>query len=251
MDSFISWIGGKRLLRKRIMSLFPSDFDRYVEVFGGAGWVLFGADRHAPVEVYNDYDGDLVNLFRCVKCHPQELRRELAYTLNSREVFSTYRKQMTAEGLTDIQRAARYFMIIKLSYGSDRRTYGCKHSNITRMVDYLSKAHERLSSVVIEHRSYKDIIQRYDRPDALLYLDPPYHGTEKYYDCGFGEDDHLQLHKLLSNAQGKFILSYNDDAFVRDLYKDFEVIPAVRNSNLVARYEAADKQYRELIIKNF
>lgn len=251
MDSFISWIGGKRLLRKRIMSLFPSDFDRYVEVFGGAGWVLFGADRHAPVEVYNDYDGDLVNLFRCVKCHPQELRRELAYTLNSREVFSTYRKQMTAEGLTDIQRAARYFMIIKLSYGSDRRTYGCRHSNVTRMVDYLNKSHDRLSSVVIEHRSYKDIIQRYDRLDTLLYLDPPYYGTEKYYDSGFGEDDHLQLHELLSNAQGKFILSYNDDAFIRDLYKDFEVIPAVRNSNLVARYEAADKQYRELIIKNF
>lgn len=250
MDSFISWIGGKRLLRKRIMSLFPSDFDRYVEVFGGAGWVLFGADRHAPVEVYNDYNGDLVNLFRCVKHHPRELRRELAYTLNSREEFAAYRQQIDAGGLTDIQRAARYFMIIKLSYGSDRRTYGARHSNVTRMVDYLQKAHERLSSVVIEHRSYKEIIQRYDRPDTLLYLDPPYHGTERYY-SGFGEDDHLQLFGLLSKAQGKFVLSYNDDAFVRETYKDFTVIPAVRNSNLVARYETADKQYRELLIKNF
>ena len=70
MNSFISWIGGKKLLRKKIMEQFPEDFDRYIEVFGGAGWVLFGKEKHADMEVYNDLNGDLVNLFRCVKYHP-------------------------------------------------------------------------------------------------------------------------------------------------------------------------------------
>ena len=89
MDSFISWIGGKKLLRNKILSLFPEkkEFNRYVEVFGGAGWVLFASERHAETEVYNDMDGRLVNLFRCVKYHPDALQKELEFTLNSREQF--------------------------------------------------------------------------------------------------------------------------------------------------------------------
>ena len=45
MNSFISWIGGKKLLRKKILEQFPEDYDRYIEVFGGAGWVLFGKEK--------------------------------------------------------------------------------------------------------------------------------------------------------------------------------------------------------------
>lgn len=45
MNSFISWIGGKKLLRKQIIKQFPDNYERYVEVFGGAGWVLFGKEQ--------------------------------------------------------------------------------------------------------------------------------------------------------------------------------------------------------------
>lgn len=54
MNSFIAWVGGKKLLRNEIVSRFPEGIDKYVEVFGGAGWVLFHKDRHAKKEVYND-----------------------------------------------------------------------------------------------------------------------------------------------------------------------------------------------------
>lgn len=252
MDSFIAWIGGKRLLRRRIISMFPSSgIDRYVEVFGGAAWVLFGADQHAKAEIYNDINGDLVNLFRCVKYHYRELQRELRLTLNSREMFFDYRSQMQAEGLTDIQRAAKFFMIIKLSYGSDRRTYGCTAKNIIKMTGYLEKASDRLAHVVIEHRSFEDILRVYDSPGTLFYLDPPYHGTEKYYDNRFAEGDHIRLRDCLSGISGKYVLSYNDDAFVRNLYSKNHVIEVTRNSNLTGRYEHADRKYRELIITNY
>lgn len=69
MKSFIPWIGGKSQLAKRIISEFPEKFDRYIEVFGGGGSVLFASDKHAPMEVYNDANGQLVNLFRCIKYH--------------------------------------------------------------------------------------------------------------------------------------------------------------------------------------
>lgn len=69
MNSFMSWIGGKKALRNKIIEQFPASgtYGRYVEVFGGAGWVLFASDRHAKMEVYNDVNGNLVNLFRCIK----------------------------------------------------------------------------------------------------------------------------------------------------------------------------------------
>lgn len=67
MNSFIGWIGGKKLLRKEIVKRFPKNFNRYIEVFGGASWVLFSKDRLSNMEVYNDINGDPVNLFRCVK----------------------------------------------------------------------------------------------------------------------------------------------------------------------------------------
>lgn len=76
MKSFIPWIGGKTLLAKKITAEFPEDFGRYIEVFGGGGSVLFSKDRHANIEVYNDRNGDLVNLFRCLKYHRSELERD-------------------------------------------------------------------------------------------------------------------------------------------------------------------------------
>ena len=120
MDSLIPWIGGKKLLRDAIIARFPSGkIGRYIEVFGGAAWILFRCERHADMEVYNDYDGNLVNLFRCAKYHPAELDRELSLLLNSREMFYDFLDWQSCRGTTDIQRAARFFMLVRCSYGAD------------------------------------------------------------------------------------------------------------------------------------
>ena len=116
MNSFITWIGGKKLLRNKIVEMFPkSDIDRYIEVFGGVGWVLFHKDQHAKLEVFNDVNSNLINLYRCVKYHCEELQKELDWILISRETFFDYKQQIDTRGLTDIQRAARFFFIIKAS----------------------------------------------------------------------------------------------------------------------------------------
>lgn len=248
MDSFISWIGGKRLLRKQIIAQFPTQFDRYIEVFGGAGWVLFGADRHAKLEVYNDLDGDLINLFRCVKYHAAELQRNIL-PINSRELFYDQLARKDIRGQTDIQRAADFFMRIKCSYGSGGSEFGCNTKSLEKSLDTLPAIQQRLSRVVIEHKSFDNLIKVYDRPSALFYCDPPYHGTEYLYDAPFTAESHQLLKECLSNIKGHFILSYNDDDFVRELYRDFIILPVERASNLTGRYGA--KVYKELIIKNF
>ncbi len=130
-ESFLPRIGGKKLLRKAICESFPHSglYDRYIEVFGGMAWVLLYKDKHANTEVYNDADGKLVNLMRCVKYHFGELVRELNYWFNSRELFQDALSQLKSSGLTDIQRAARYYIKMRISYGADGRSFGCNIVN--------------------------------------------------------------------------------------------------------------------------
>lgn len=72
MNSFISWIGGKKLLRKKILDQFPENYDGYIEAFGEEVWVLFGKEKKG-MKAYNDINSELVNLYRCVKHHPEAL----------------------------------------------------------------------------------------------------------------------------------------------------------------------------------
>lgn len=252
MDSFLSWIGGKKLLRHTIIENFPDtkQFNKYVEVFGGAGWVLFVKDRHTSNEVYNDINSNLTNLFKCVKYHAEELQKELNFTINSRELFEEYISQINSKGLTDIQRAARYFYIIKLSYGSKGGSFGAIKKDVEKMKLYLQEIQQRLTNVVIENECFKDIIVKYDSQETLFYLDPPYHSTEYFYDTEFNEDTHIKLRDILQNIQGKFVLSYNDDEFIKKLYKGFNIIEVEKNHNLTSRYNK-NRRYKEVIIKNY
>lgn len=246
MKSFIPWIGGKSLLANKIISAFPEKIDRYIEVFGGGASVLFAKEKHASLEVYNDANGQLVNLFRCIKYHRGELQREISGYVNSREVFEDIKARINMRGFTDIQRAAMFYIQIKISYGADGRTYGCNKKNISP--DYLSEIEKRLKTgagVVIEHKDFENLIKVYDRPGALFYCDPPYHKTEKYYDAEFKNSDHERLNASLKNIKGRFVLSYNDDEYIRELYRDFDITPVTRQNSL------SKGDYKGLIIKNY
>lgn len=87
MNSFMSWVGGKKNLRDAVLARFPPYYERYIEVFGGAGWVLFHKPPGADFEVYNDFNSNLANLYRCVRDKPNRLKYKLRYVLNSREDF--------------------------------------------------------------------------------------------------------------------------------------------------------------------
>lgn len=239
-------------MRKEIISRFPVGqiISRYIEVFGGAGWVLFGKPQQpGQLEVYNDIDGDLVNLYRCVKYHCEELQRELSGLPDARECFFDIRHQLEVGGLTDIQRAARYYYIIRESYGCDKQTYKTSEVVLDRGINYLPQVKERLRKVKIEHRDFAPLIRTYDRPDALIYCDPPYVDTEHYYDAPFTCTDHERLASVLGAVKGRFILSYNDDPYIRQLYAGCTIEGLVRGNHLAAQVNAIP--YREIIIRNY
>ncbi len=249
MNSFISWIGGKKLLKKKIIEQFPEAFDRYIEVFGGAGWILFDKERHALMEVFNDVNKDLINLYRCVKYHPEALQKELEWAFVSREQFFDYISQAAVRGMTDIQRAARFFCVIKLSFGSDLRSFGVRPRDMQRTIDYLQEVSKRLNKVVIECVDFGRLIKTYDRESALFYCDPPYYEAEKYYPDRFQPEDHIRLRESLSQIKGKFILSYNDCPEIRELYAGYNITAVERQDNLVTKTNP--RRYKEVIIKNY
>lgn len=150
MDSFMKWIGGKKLLRNEIVSRFPDDkLDKYVEVFGGAGWVLFHKEKYAPKEVYNDINSNLVNLFRMMKYHPEAVEKELAFDLNARELHKLYKQNVDNEDLTEIQKAARFLYLIKASYGAKLSSYGTNFCDISHIKNY-----KKIFNMISKKRNY-------------------------------------------------------------------------------------------------
>lgn len=222
-----------------------------IEVFFGAGWVFFGREKQpGQLEVINDRDGQIVNLFRCIKYHRAALQEELEWLVSAREIFFAAIAQLHTDGLTDIQRAARFYYVLKNSFGSNRKTFATSGNGIGCSIDYLEQVQLRLKGVKIENRDFEPILKTYDRPDALFYLDPPYLGTEKLYEGIFGWEDHLRLAANLKELKGRFVLSYNDDPRIRELY-DWCDIKATARRETLSGAGKNQSSFKEIIIRNY
>ncbi len=257
MNSFMSWVGGKKALREEVIRRFPLYYERYAEVFGGGGWVLFHKNPGNDFEVYNDFNGLLANLYRCVREKPDLLIRSLRYVLNSREDFERVRRALdTRRRSTDIQRASWFYQIIRYSYASALTSYGSQPHDMWANFPLIEQAHRRLAKVVVENKDFEKLIRQYDRPVSLFYCDPPYPATEGYYqnigEGGFTEKDHIRLRDTLLSIQGKFLLSYNDDVFIRALYNapGIQIKSLTRINNIKQRYDP-NCQFAELLIANY
>lgn len=285
MNSIISWVGGKKALRDLIYLRMPPQYDRYIEVFGGGGWVLFGKPPDKCMEVYNDFNSNLANLFYCVRERPMALIKELSFLpLNSRDEFVTLRKFLTMEefksehlseeleiathflkepeaaeirdilmeraALGDVKRAAAFYKIIRYSYGSGCTSYGCQPFDIRKTFTIIWEANRRLKDTVIENKDFEALIHQYDRPNAFFYCDPPYYETEGHYEVVFRKEDHVRLRDTLKGIQGKFMVSYNDCEYIRELYRDFQIEAVTRINNMAQRYESGS-EFLEVLIANY
>ena len=252
----MSWVGGKKALREEVVRRFPLCYERYIEVFGGGGCVLFHKPPGKDFEVYNDFNGLLTNLYRCVRDKPDLLENALKYVLNSREDFERARLALRRKRTTDIQRAAWFYQIIRYSYASALTSFGSQPHDIRADFPLIEQAHRRLKDVVVENKDFQKLVRQYDRPMSFFYCDPPYHATEGYYqnigEDGFTEIDHIRLRDTLLSMEGKFLLSYNDDAFVRELYDapGIQIESVTRLNNIKQRYDP-NCQFAEVFIANY
>ena len=208
------------MLVDKLLPLLPAH-TLYVEVFGGGASLLF-AKRPAEVEVYNDLDGGLVNLFRVLR-DPEKFERfraAVGLTLYSREEYRDCRATW-ADCTDDVERARRFYVVARQSFsgrfgagwafrcnpgkGADT-TSGAWQSALAQ----LPEIHSRMRSVQVEHSDFRVLFKNYDRPETLFYVDPPYTADTRKaggYAHEMTDADHRDLVEILRGLKGRALLS--------------------------------------------
>ncbi|MCA1492687.1 DNA adenine methylase [Ensifer sp. NBAIM29] len=224
-----AWIGGKRQLASRLVGMISAiPHVTYAEPFVGMGGVFFRRAAAPRSEVINDRNGEVVNLFRILQRHYPQFMDTLKFQITSRREFERL-KACDPATLTDLERAARFIYLQKLAFGGKvtGQTFGVNiegsaRFNLNRLAPLLEDVHERLAGVVIENLDCLDFIDRYDRPDTLFYLDPPYFGNEgDYGKTLFGRNQFAAMAERLVRLRGRFVLSINDAPEIRETFARF------------------------------
>ena len=236
-------------------------------------------------EVYNDIDGELVNLFRVIKNRPAELMLELGLLpLNSRAEFNDWlhfhnggndpsihlgTQEMILDGTLpkewaeemkatlrrranyrEVRQAAAFLMRVRNSYSSSGRSFACQPFNIRSLFDMIWEMSFRLANVIIEQQSFEVLIPHYDRVDSFFYGDPPYYDSEYVYEAEFDWDHHVLLKETLAQCKGKWLISQVDCPEIRYLFKDYDILDFKRIHPMVQKYTPG-KQFGELLIGNY
>lgn len=249
----IPWLGGKRRLADRLLPLFPPH-ECYVEVFCGGAALYFLRPVPAACEVINDINGELVNLYRVVQHHIEELCRQFKWALSSRQVFK-WLQDTRPETLTDIQRAARFFYLQQHAFGAklNGQTFGTATTgpliNLCRIEESLSAAHLRLSGTIVENLPWQECVRRYDRAHTFFYMDPPYWQTEGYgVPFEFGQYETMAA--AMRTCKGKMMVSINDHPDIRRTFDGFHMHElGIKYS--VGNNHGQPESSRELVITNW
>ncbi len=247
----LSYIGGKNRLARQIIALFPKH-TTYVEPFAGGAQVFFHKEP-SEVEVLNDLDFEIVNFFRVCQWHHQELIRYLRFCPASRRLHELL-SATKPETLTDIQRAGRWIYLLKNSFGGlvvrQHYHYGViqrPNYRPERIPEIIEAAHQRLQGVQLECLPYEQVLNKYDRPQSLFVLDPPY-WQRKLYKHNFTRQDFTDLERRLHQLKGRFILSLDDHYEVRRLFRHWRI---KRTEVAYTAQRKVGKRYGELLITNF
>ena len=157
-----------------------------------------------------------------IKNHPVAFVTELNNYLISREIFDNFMKH---EPRTELERAIKFYYNLACSYSSRSKNFcvnqGYKYMPL-RNLEKVKEASERLRHVIIEKQPWEKIIARFDKPHTFFYLDPPYYTKEHIYKSEDANafNQHEELAEALKQIKGKFLLSYNNDPYIRQLYDD-------------------------------
>jgi DNA adenine methylase len=232
------WYGGKFNHLDWLLPLLPAAH-HYCEPFAGSAAVLLNRIP-APVETYNDIDGEVVNFFRVLREWPDELARLISLTPFSREEF-----HMAISGgnneIDGMERARLFYVRARQARTGLAQTAtlgrwaNCRDTSRSGMsgvisrwlggVESLPEIATRLLRVQIENRPAIDVIRLYDSPETLFYCDPPYlhdtRGDSKAYRFEMSRTQHIELAQVLFSCKGKVALSGYRNALMDKLYKDW------------------------------
>lgn len=249
----IPWQGGKRRLVSQLIEKIP-EHECYVELFAGGAALFFMREKQSKVEIINDINGELVNLYRVVQHHLEEFVRQFKWAIISRQIFE-WLKAASTDLMTDIQRAARFYYLQHTAFGakSSGQTFGTattsKAPSFLRIEDQLTEAYYRLSGVTVENLSWDECLLKYDRPHSFMYADPPYWKLAGY-GMEFGLDQYQRMAELMKTCQSKIMLSINDHPEMREVFAELNISTTLIKYT-VGNSEQSRRLKQELIITNY
>ena len=218
------WYGGKFVHLDFILPHLPMDAEHFCDVYGGSAAVLINRVP-AKVETYNDLDTELVNFFAVLRDQPDDLIRSIGLTPFSREELA--KACGSSENLPPLERARRFYVRARQTRtglaqtSSEGRWAHCVLTSRAGMagavsrwlgaVEGLPEIAQRLQRVQIENAPALEVIRRYDTPQTLFYLDPPYvhgsRGDSSAYGHEMTDKDHRDLAAVLHQVKGRAVLS--------------------------------------------
>jgi DNA adenine methylase len=257
------WYGGKYSHLDWLLPLLP-EAKHYCEPFGGSAAVLINRDP-APIETYNDLDGEVSNFFRVLRDQKGDLIEAIGLTPFSREEFELA-LTIPSQSLTDLERARRFYVLARqvrtglAQTASSGRWAHCRLTSRAGMagavsrwlgsVETLPEIAQRLLRVQIEHAPAIEVIKRFDSEETLFYCDPPYvhqsRGDSKAYKYEMTDDDHRSLADTLQRVKGKVAISGYDGALMRKFYKDWYCTEAP-----VKKVHSVKKLRQEILWTNY
>ena len=239
-------IGRKKPIQQKVINKSPKDFSIYVEPFVGSGDIFFALNLDpTKVKSYiNDKDSDVANAFKIMKSNPNIDNIAKFKTMSLEQVRSFVKGSHSG-----LDRLAQ--IIYKLcgtfgSKGGDNKIY--KNSNIEPKLRKIPKYAEYLSNTTITSSDYKSLFS-HDSANTFFYLDPPYQASKELYKDGV--IDYKQMVDRLKKLKGKFLLSINDSAEIREIFKDFRIIGLSVEGGSNKNSALGLKTRKELFIKNY
>ena len=228
MKAIAKYPGSKWSIADWIISFFP-EHHSYVEPFFGTGAVLFNKTR-SHIETVNDLDGNVVNLFECIRSDPERLARGIYLTPYARDV---YERAFRVEPGDPFEKALNFYIRLNMGHGfrTNGEKVGWKNDVQGRERSYASQdwcnlpekimqAAERLRGVQIENRPAAELIPRFNYKNVLIYCDPPYmmetrHGKQYRYEMDTA--DHEKLLTLLLAHKGPVVISGYETEFYNNM----------------------------------
>ena len=238
------WYGGKFSHLDFLLPLIPADATHFCDVFGGSAAVLLNIKPYS-VETYNDLDSELVNFFAVLRDDGPELIKTIGLTPFSREEL-VHACTPPERGLSKLERARRFYVRARQTRtglaqtSSEGRWAHCVLTSRAGMagavsrwlgsIEGLPEIVQRLQRVQIENAPALDVIQRYDTPETVFYLDPPYvhsaRGDAAAYGFEMSDQDHIQLANVLKRIRGRAVLSGYRTALYDGLFKKWRRVDA-------------------------
>lgn len=239
----VRYPGGKWRLASWIIKQFPPHI-AYVEPFAGGANVLF-SKQPSTIEIINDLNDEVINFFEVLRNQPEFLMLQLTLT-----PFSRKELEKAYEPTSDpVEKARRYYIRTRQGFGMGASStfrdtgwrFQANNNRGTSLIrewnnlDSLWGAAMRLKQVQVEKDDALAVIQRFDRPTTLFYVDPPYlkstRSGRELYSHEMSDDQHIALADVLHSVEGMVLLSGYASPMYADLYSAWRMISKTTKTN--------------------